>query len=109
MLLDNIRELSTLSNDGKPFIYKNAQSVSLLFDNTAVQSEMYLTAPDTLWLGYTVTMMGFLLFNHCPGTIAMTGVYRRRSKCRGFLAPGQYTSHMSGIADLRNADWLIND
>jgi len=74
MLLDNIRELSAFSSDGKPFIYKNSHSVSLQFDNTAVQSEMYVTAPDALLLGYTVTMMGFLLFNHSPDTIAMIGL-----------------------------------
>ena len=71
MLLDNIRELSMFSSDGKPFIYRNAHSVSLQFDNTAVQSEMYVAAPDALLLGYTVTMMRFLQFKHSPGTIAM--------------------------------------
>ncbi len=74
MLLNNIRELSALSGNGKPFIYKNAHSVSLQFDNTAVQSEMYVTEPDVLLLGYTVTMMGFLLFKQSPGTIAMIGL-----------------------------------
>ena len=74
MLLNNIRELSAFSGNGKPYIYKNAHSVSLQFDNTAVQSEMYVTEPDVLLLGYTVTMMGFLLFKQSPGTIAMIGL-----------------------------------
>ncbi|MEO6937298.1 MAG: hypothetical protein ABI171_18335 [Collimonas sp.] len=45
-----------------------------MFDGSAIQSEMYLSAPDELLLGYTITMMGFLLFNDNPKSIAMIGL-----------------------------------
>ncbi|AMP16451.1 fused MFS/spermidine synthase [Collimonas pratensis] len=74
MLLDNIFDLAKFSADGRPFIYKNTYSISLLFDSSAIQSEMYLNEPDELLLGYTITMMGFLLFNDAPQKIAMIGL-----------------------------------
>lgn len=74
MFLDNIFDLAKFSTDGRPVIYKNTHSISLLFDSSAVQSEMYLSEPDELLLGYTITMMGFLLFNDAPKKIAMVGL-----------------------------------
>ena len=74
MLLDSFLQLIKLGQDGKPFIYKKRNSISLLFDISALQSEMTLDAPDELVLGYTQTMMGFLLFKPDPKKIGMVGL-----------------------------------
>ena len=74
MFLARFQDLVALSAAGKPFIYKKRHSLSLLFDIRAVQSEMSLDAPDQLLLGYTLSMMGFLLFNPEPEKIAMIGL-----------------------------------
>jgi spermidine synthase len=58
----------------KPFVYRRHDSVSLHFDFNAVQSEMRCDAPDELVLGYTRTMMGFLLFKPKPEKIVMIGL-----------------------------------
>ncbi|HEX8957378.1 MAG TPA: fused MFS/spermidine synthase [Burkholderiaceae bacterium] len=63
-----------MSREGKPFIYQKRHTISLLFDVFAVQSEMAIDAPDELVLGYTRTMMGFLLFNPDPRQIGMIGL-----------------------------------
>jgi spermidine synthase len=57
-----------------PFVYRRPDTLSLHFDYTAIQSEMRCDAPDELVLGYTRTMMGFLLFNPNPKRIAMIGL-----------------------------------
>jgi spermidine synthase len=67
-------ELVELSAIGKPFIYRKRHSVALMFDICAVQSEMHLDSPDELMLGYTHSMMGFLIFNPAPASIAMIGL-----------------------------------
>lgn len=74
MLLDRFDQLVQLSNNGKPFIYKKTNTLSLLFDVSAIQSEMSVESPEELVLGYTHTMMGFLLFNPEPARIAMIGL-----------------------------------
>lgn len=74
MLAESFAKLIALSQSGKPFIYKKRNTVSLLFDVAAIQSEMRLEAPDELVLGYTQTMMGFLLFNPAPVRIGMIGL-----------------------------------
>jgi spermidine synthase len=74
MLLDSFNQLVRYSTSGKPIVYKKRNSVALLFDVCAVQSEMRLDAPEELVLGYTHTMMGFLLFNTDPGKVAMIGL-----------------------------------
>lgn len=58
----------------KPHVMRIDDRLSLSFDEVRVQSEMRLDAPDELVLGYTRTMMGFLLF--CPQVerIAMIGL-----------------------------------
>jgi spermidine synthase len=57
-----------------PFLHRRPDTLALHFDYTATQSEMRCDAPDELVLGYTRTMMGFLLFNPNPGRIAMIGL-----------------------------------
>ena len=74
MLLEKFTQLVSLSETGKPFVYRKSQTLSLLFDVCAIQSEMRLDAPDELVLAYTRMMMGFLLFNPQPQRIAMIGL-----------------------------------
>lgn len=74
MLIDNFSQLVALSQTGKPILYKKRNTLSLLFDVSALQSEMYIDCPDDLVLGYTQSMMGFLLFNPDPKKIGMVGL-----------------------------------
>ncbi|MEK6383081.1 MAG: fused MFS/spermidine synthase [Paraburkholderia tropica] len=69
-----LKFLSTPLNDGKPFVLKTQHAVSLHFDHFATQSCMSLRAPDRLALGYTRTMMGFLLLHPTPKDICMIGL-----------------------------------
>lgn len=59
---------------GKPFLYESGHDIMLHFDFSATQSHMRKTDPDKLILGYTRTMMGFLLFHPKPERIAMIGL-----------------------------------
>lgn len=58
----------------KPMVTRIDDRLSLSFDELRVQSEMRMDAPDELVLGYTRTMMGFLLFRPRPARIAMIGL-----------------------------------
>ena len=66
--------LSTPLNDKRPFVLETQHAVSLHFDHFATQSCMSLRAPDRLTLGYTRTMMGFLLLQPAPRHICMIGL-----------------------------------
>ena len=57
-----------------PFVCWQDGTLSLHFDALATQSEMRCDAPDELVMPYTRTMMGFLLFEPRPETIAMIGL-----------------------------------
>jgi len=77
----NLTELRThfetllLQTDGgKPFVHKQKGVISLYLNSSGVQSKMRQEVPDELVLGYTHTMMGFLLFNTSPEKIAMIGL-----------------------------------
>lgn len=59
---------------GKPFLYEGDRDITLHFDFAATQSHMRKSNPDKLVLGYTRTMMGFLLFQPKPERIAMIGL-----------------------------------
>lgn len=58
----------------KPFVTETLDAKSLHFSIAAVQSSMNLMQPDALVLEYTQTMMGFLMFNAQPDSIAMIGL-----------------------------------
>jgi spermidine synthase len=58
----------------KPQVIRVGDRLVLSFDEIRVQSEMRLDAPDDLVLGYTRTMMGFLLYCPQPLRIAMIGL-----------------------------------
>ncbi|MDO9064218.1 MAG: transferase [Sulfuricella sp.] len=59
---------------GKPFLFEGDRDITLHFDFSATQSHMRKSNPDKLILGYTRTMMGFLLFQPKPERIAMVGL-----------------------------------
>ena len=59
---------------GKPFLYERDHYITLHFDFSATQSHMRKADPDKLILGYTRTMIGFLLFQPKPERIAMIGL-----------------------------------
>ncbi|MFP3558857.1 fused MFS/spermidine synthase [Paraburkholderia sp. SIMBA_049] len=58
----------------RPLVIENDQVVSLYFDARGVQSTMLRRDPFGLALGYTRTMMGFLLFRPTPRRISMIGL-----------------------------------
>ncbi|AOJ83842.1 MULTISPECIES: spermidine synthase [Burkholderia] len=57
-----------------PVVIETPHLVSLCFDDRGMQSCMYVDGPDLLALGYTRTMMGFLLLHSEPRRIAMIGL-----------------------------------
>ncbi|WP_244617313.1 transferase [Sulfurimicrobium lacus] len=59
---------------GKPFLYEGNEVITLHFDFATTQSHMCKCDPEKLILGYTRTMMGFLLFQPKPERIAMVGL-----------------------------------
>lgn len=59
---------------GKPFLIEDDREITLHFDFSSIQSNMRKADPDKLSLGYTRTMMGFLLFQPKPERIAMVGL-----------------------------------
>lgn len=59
---------------GKPYLKEDGEEVALHFDFRTVQSSMSKADPDALTLGYTRTMMAFLLFQPEPARIAMIGL-----------------------------------
>ena len=58
----------------KPVIYETLGSKSLFFSAHDIQSRMDIMRPDTLQFEYTRIMMGFLLHNPHPRSIAMIGL-----------------------------------
>ena len=58
----------------KPYVYEDLMSKSLHFSIHEIQSRMRVLNPNSLDLRYTRTMMGFLMFNPRPESIAMVGL-----------------------------------
>ena len=58
----------------KPFVYESHRGKALHFSICEIQSRMNIEDPDALDLEYTRTMMGVLLFNAQPDSIAMIGL-----------------------------------
>lgn len=59
---------------GEPVLYEGERDISMHFALDATQSKMRKGEPNKLVLGYTRTMMGFLLFQPKPQRIAMIGL-----------------------------------
>ncbi|HEY0588523.1 MAG TPA: fused MFS/spermidine synthase [Pseudoduganella sp.] len=72
--VDSFVQMVDLSRKDRPFLRRQPHALALHFDLYAIQSEMLLDAPDDLIVGYTQTMMGFLLFNPAPRSIGMIGL-----------------------------------
>lgn len=75
----------------KPFVHNDGHVKSLHFTMDELQSRTNLLSPYLLEVDYTRTMMGFLLFNSAPASIAMVGLgggslakfcYRQLPECR---------------------------
>jgi spermidine synthase len=73
-LFDDYEESSKLSRTSGPAIREGKRTLSLHFNIFGIQSEMDTKAPNRLVLGYTRTMMGFLVFNPQPQHIGMIGL-----------------------------------
>lgn len=74
MLFNQFTHIANMTQGGKPFIYKKQETLSLLFDVFALQSEMRVDDPYALIVEYTQAMMGFLLFKPFPRKIGMVGL-----------------------------------
>jgi spermidine synthase len=73
-LFDSYEESEEFSRISTPFTREWKNTLSLHFGVIGVQSEMDTKMPHRLLLGYTQTMMGFLLFNPRPQHIGMIGL-----------------------------------
>ncbi|WP_069352779.1 fused MFS/spermidine synthase [Burkholderia cenocepacia] len=69
-----IRAVHTDARTDKPIVVETEHLVSLCFDGRGMQSTMLRAAPDALALGYTRTMMGFLLFQPESTRIGLIGL-----------------------------------
>ncbi len=67
-------ETQESSRHAKPFVHESLSSKALHFSISEIQSRMQIDDPHLLDLEYTRTMMGFLLFNPEPQSIAMIGL-----------------------------------
>lgn len=74
MQYDNPDDVFRHPPDEQPFIYTGDGRLSLQFDAGTVQSRMDPSAPYRLELGYTRTIMGFLLFVPQPRRIGLVGL-----------------------------------
>ena len=68
------QETSPNKSHVKPVIYETLTSKSLFFSTRDVQSRMHLLKPYELQFEYTKIMMGFLLHNPRPRSLAMVGL-----------------------------------
>lgn len=78
-LFDDYEESAAGTRDASPFIseYEGSEyegALCLHFNVSQVQSAMYKHAPDDLVIGYTRTMMNFLMFNKQPRHVGMIGL-----------------------------------
>ncbi|HVJ08734.1 MAG TPA: fused MFS/spermidine synthase [Acidisarcina sp.] len=58
----------------RPFVHEYDGTLTLQFEIGAVQSKMHVDVPHQLMLGYTRSIMGFLLFKQRPRHIGMIGL-----------------------------------
>jgi len=73
-LFDDYEESNTALRTSAPFVRERKGKLSLHFDTAGVQSLMDVEQPNRLMLGYTRSMMGFLLFHPEPAHIGMIGL-----------------------------------
>lgn len=70
----SIRALRSSGTADVPVVVESEHLVSLCFDDRGIQSTMLRAAPVVLALGYTRTMMGFLLLQPAPRHIGVIGL-----------------------------------
>lgn len=73
-LHEHYQEAAALGLPDMPFVCEENTMLSLHFEMSSIQSVMRKHDPSYLVLGYTRTMMGFLLFQPAPERIAMIGL-----------------------------------
>ncbi|VWB34087.1 spermidine synthase [Burkholderia aenigmatica] len=69
-----VRADHATAHTDKPIVVETEHLVSLCFDGRGMQSTMLRAAPNALALGYTRTMMGFLLFQPESARIGLIGL-----------------------------------
>jgi spermidine synthase len=69
-----LQKLMPTSSGEQPYVVENDNGKALYFDARNVQSRMCNDAPHELQLGYTRTMMGFLLLQPLPLDILIVGL-----------------------------------
>lgn len=72
--LKSFKDLPVCEPGCAPFVLEADGLLSLHFDYLSIQSQMRISNPVELVLGYTRTMMGFLLFTPEPRRIGMIGL-----------------------------------
>lgn len=79
---------------GRPYLQEADDQLALHFDFRTVQSTMLKSDPTALALGYTRSMMGFLLLQPAPRSIAMIGLGggSLARYCRHHLPEAQFTA-----------------
>lgn len=66
--------LHNRDRESTPYLYRDGKHISLHFDLAVTQSTMLESEPNQLFLGYTRSMMGCLLFNPAPTRVALIGL-----------------------------------
>ena len=82
------------SATSQPLLSEGISALFLHFDDDAIQSAMVKGQPERLVLGYTQTMMGFLLFQPAPKRIEMIGLGggSLAKYCRKHLPAAHFTA-----------------
>lgn len=82
------------SPTSQPLLSEGISALFLHFDDEAIQSAMVKSQPERLVLGYTQTMMGFLLFQPAPRRIEMIGLGggSLAKYCRKHLPAAHFTA-----------------
>lgn len=59
---------------GKPYVHREGNTLTLQFSPASIQSQLNIEEPGRLLLGYTRTLLGFLLFVPQPRRMTMIGL-----------------------------------
>lgn len=70
----NFNSLRSAFLAGKPYVERDGNELTLQFGPTSIQSHLNPDEPDRLLLGYTRTLLGFLLFVQKPQRMTMIGL-----------------------------------
>jgi spermidine synthase len=70
----NFNSLRSAFLAGKPYVEQDGNELTLQFGPTSIQSCLNPDEPDRLLLGYTRTLLGFLLFVQNPHRMTMIGL-----------------------------------